>query len=258
MEREGKKAQVTIFIIVAILVVAIVIVYFLYIQPTYFAAQGKRLGFENCAADVVEGEIGSLGERAGFVNPGFSYLYQDEEIPYLCYAGLYYKPCIIQKPFLKQHFESELKKAVVEKIEKCYNDNLNDLKRQGYDVVSGGIDFDISLEPGKVRVDIDAPTTISKQTSQRFVEFGAEVNSQIYDMLMLATSILQYESKYGDSDTAVLMTLYPNFAIDKIVRGDSTKIYIIEDKKTGTKFKFASRSFAMPAGYGIDTGLVGA
>ena len=66
---------------------------------------------------------------------------------------------------------------------------------------------------------------------------------------MIATSILQYEAQLGDSDTTTLTTLHPDYIIDKIKRGDSTTVYILEDKIFGTKFQFASRSLVWPAGY---------
>ena len=46
------------------------------------------------------------------------------------------------------------------------------------------------------------------------------------------------------------MTLYPDFIIEKIKRGDGTTIYIIKNKESKTKFQFASRSFVWPPGYG--------
>ena len=75
-------------------------------------------------------------------------------------------------------------------------------------------------------------------------------------MLMIATSIVQFETKYGDSDTSALMGFYPDYSIDKIKRSDGTTIYIIEDKQTKLKFQFATRSYAWPAGYGLDSGLI--
>ena len=70
-------------------------------------------------------------------------------------------------------------------------------------------------------------------------------------MLMIATSILQFETSYGDSDISTLMLYYPDMAIEKVKRSDGTTIYIIEDKQSKLKFQFASRSYAWPPGYGI-------
>jgi hypothetical protein len=37
--------------------------------------------------------------------------------------------------------------------------------------------------------------------------------------------------------------------MQKIKQDDGTTLYIIENKKTGEKFQFASRSLAFPPGY---------
>ena len=75
------------------------------------------------------------------------------------------------------------------------------------------------------------------------------MNSPVYEMVMIATSILQFEAKYGDFDTSSMMMFYPDYIIDKIKRSDGTTVYILENKIFGNKFQFASRSLAWPAGY---------
>ena len=47
------------------------------------------------------------------------------------------------------------------------------------------------------------------------------------------------------------MTYYPWLKVEKILRDDGTKIYILTDRNTGDKFEFAVRSVAWPPGYGI-------
>ncbi len=243
------RSQVTIFIIIAIVIISAILIFFLWIKPTYFAQKGE-LNFEECVADAVEGEINNLGVSGGFADPEFYYLYEDDKIGYLCYTNLYYKPCAVLKPFLKNHFEEQLEKVAKEKINKCYENSVAELKAKGYDVVSGKVNSKIELKPKQVIVSVEAPISVSKQTTKKFRTFKIKINSPIYDMLMIATSILQYETKYGDSDVTSLMTLYPDFIIEKIKRGDGTTIYIIKNKESKTKFQFASRSFVWPPGYG--------
>ena len=250
-----KRSQVTVFIIIAIIVVVGIVVYFLWLEPSYVQRKTPRLsGFDGCVQDAIEGELGVIGEQAGYVNPEFTYLYGGDDIAYLCYTNLYYQPCIMQVPFLKQHVEANLKMAIADKVNTCYAGSISELKGKGYDVKSGVVVFDVLLEPGRAVVRVEAPTSVS---GQRFTSFDSNIPSPIYDMLMIATSILQYETKFGDSDTSSIMMLYPDLIIDKIKRSDGTTVYILTDKLSGTKFQFASRSFAWPAGYGAGSGLVG-
>jgi hypothetical protein len=184
--------------------------------------------------------------NAGFVNPVFTYSYGGEEFTYLCYTEEYYKTCVVQVPFLKNIFEEQAEKILKDKIDDCYSSSIADLRAQGFDVSSGNVDYKVLIEPGVVRVQIEAPTTVG---SQKFVRFNIKLNSNIYDMVMIANSILQFEAQLGDSDVTSMMAIYPDYIIDKIKRSDGTTVYIIEDKILGTKFQFASKSLVWPAGY---------
>ena len=53
-----KKGQLTIFIIVAILIVSAVLIFFLWARPTFFEEGGKRIGFEGCVADAIREQHG--------------------------------------------------------------------------------------------------------------------------------------------------------------------------------------------------------
>ena len=243
-----KRGQVTVFIIIGIIIVSAVLVFFLWAKPTYFSDAGRGLGFEGCVEDAVEDAVEELELKAGFVNPEFTYSYDGMELTYLCYTNAYYETCSVQVPFLKNTFDEQMEVLIRDEVDACYDASVNDLKGRGYEVVSGTVEYDVVIEPGAVRVEIGAPTTVG---STRIARFNVRVNAPTYDMVMLATSILQFETKYGDADVSSMMLLYPDYIIDKIKRGDGTTVYILEHKDLGNKFQFASRSLAWPAGYGV-------
>ena len=241
-----KKGQVTVFIIVAIVIVSVILVFILWVQPTYFSELGGGLNFEGCIEDAVEQAVDELGPKAGFVNPGFVYAYNGEQFTYLCYTNEYYETCTVQVPFLKNVFDEQMEILIRDKVDSCYDNSVDDLRARGYDVVGGVVDYDVLIEPGVVRVEVDAPTSVG---SQKFARFNVRVSSPIYEMVMIATSILQSEAALGDSDVDSLMLYYPDYVVSKIKRGDGTTVYILEHKVVGTKFQFASRSLAWPPGY---------
>jgi len=242
----GKRGQVTLFILIALVLVSVILIFFLWVQPTYFLEESGGLGFEGCVRDALEETIEELSVNAGFVNPAFTYPYDGDDFTYLCYTEEYYETCVVQVPFLKNTFEEQAEGALRNEIDACYSSSIEDLKAQGYDVTSGNVEYEVLLEPGVARVQIEAPTTVG---SQKFTRFNVELNSHIYDMIMISTSILQYESQLGDSDVTAMMGLYPDYVIDKIKRSDGTTVYILEDKILGTKYQFASKSLVWPAGY---------
>ena len=243
---KDRRGQVTIFIIVGILIVAAIVVFFLYVKPKIDLQGTKRIGFEGCVEDATLLAIGELGKSGGVNNPEFTYKYIDEDYTYLCYTNEFFKTCTVQVPFLKQTFERELEKKIKDPVETCYSNAVSELKSQGYDVVSGKVDYNVSVDIGTVSVKIDAPTRVG---SGSFARFNVVIDSPIYEMLMLATSVMEYEVSYGDSDLDTIRLLYPDFTLKKIKRGDSTKIYIVGSKISGDEFRFASKSLVWPVGY---------
>ena len=255
MERRGRskstpacsnRGQVTIFIIIGIVIVVGILSFFLWVQPTYFSEKGTAVGFEGCVEDAVEEAIGELELKAGFVNPEFTYSYNGEDLTYLCYTNDYYETCTVQVPFLKNAFDEQMEILIRDKVDSCYDNSLGNLRSQGYSVTSGVVDYDVLIEPGVVRVEIDAPTSVG---GQQFARFNVKVNAPTYDMVMIATSILQFATKYGDADVSSMMAFYPDYIITKIKRGDGTTVYFLEHKELGNKFQFASKSLVWPAGY---------
>jgi len=241
-----KKGQVTLFVILGIMIVSVILIFFLWVQPTYFSDTASRSGFEGCVADVVEETILDLEGSAGYIEPEFTYAYNGEELVYLCYTNAYYETCTVQRPFLKQDFDKSIESQIKGAVDNCYSNSFAELKNQGYSVKEGAVEYDVLIEPGVVRVEIDAPTTVG---TQKFARFNVQVNSPIYEMVMMATSILQFEVRYGDSDIDSLVAFYPDYVIDKLKQGDGTTVYILENKITGDRYPFASRSLAWPPGY---------
>lgn len=242
----NKRGQLTLYILIAVMIVSVILVFFLWVRPTYFLDEGGELGFEKCVKGVLDEKIDELALNAGFANPTFTYKYMGDDYTYLCYTENYYQTCVVQVPFLKNTFEEQLAKELGGTIDSCYDKSVTDLQEEGYDVISGDITYNVLLEPGVAKVLIEAPTTIG---SQKFTRFNVKLNSYIYDMLMIATAILQFEAQMGDSDVTSMMGIYPDYIIDKIKRSDGTTIYILEDKILGTKFRFASKSLVWPPGY---------
>lgn len=243
-----KKGQVTIFIIIGLAIVSAVLVFFLWAQPTYLSDGSGVKGFEGCVQDSLEKGIGELEGKAGFIEADFSYPYKGEDLTYLCYTNNFYETCTVQVPFLKNVFDENLELLIRDEVRACYDSSLDSLREQGYEVSSGEVSYNVEIEPRVVRMEIDAPTSVG---SSQFAKFNIEVNSPVYEMVMISTSILQFEAKYGDSDVSSLMLYYPNYYIEKTKRGEGTTIYSIESKVFGNKFKFASRSLVFPAGYDL-------
>ena len=245
-----KRGQVTIFIVVAIIIAALILFSYFYLYPKYVSQADKRPILDRCIQDEIQKQIVSLSLDAGMPDSKFRYMYLDENISFICYTNEYYKPCVVQQPFLKEAFEKSLAKNMQPVIQQCYDRAISDLVARGNEVISGDIKTNLTIDPNGVSVLINAPTSVSSgEASVSFSKIRVNLASNIYTILMVANSLLQFESTYGDSDTSSFMYYYPDLNVQKIRRDDSVKIYIITDKKD-IKYKFASRSYAWPPGYG--------
>jgi hypothetical protein len=254
---EKKKGQVTIFIIIAVVIVVGIIVFFL-LSPNFgISLRGEIVPNEflkEKVESVVKSEVEVLSKQGGYSEPEGAILYEGNRVKYLCYTAQYYLPCKVQQPMIKQHFENELNEKVRGEVELEVNNLIAEYERRGFEVSEPDVvESEVKLVPGKIRIDVEAPMTVRKDdVTQNFNEFNLEIKSEMYDLLMLATSITDYESTYGDASTDLYSLYYPNLDIQKNKLGDGSTIYKLRDVTTNDEFTFASRGLAWPGGYGFE------
>jgi len=245
-----KRGQVTLFIIIAIVIVAVLIIVFYPRIRTIFAPATPSIELQSCVEDRVEEAIELVGKRGGSIEPVNAILYQDERVEYLCYTNQYYKTCAMQQPLLRQHIEREILDYIREDVRLCVNNLKEDLRGRGYIVSDGKEDISINIIPDKIQVIVSGFSAVRAEQGERYEEFELNFRSNFYELIMLASSILNFEARLGDSDITMYMFYYPNIQVKKLKQEDGSKIYILSDV-SGDKFVFASRSISWPAGYGL-------
>jgi len=255
---ENKRGQVAIFVIVAIVIVALILLFYFVLRlniPSLRATEDPNKYIESCLGDEVKDALKILESQGGSLDPENYILYDDNMVDYLCYINAYYKPCLNQKPFLKNSIEDELKKYLTPKIQQCINTYKLELEKKGYFVQAGKLDLSLEIIPGSISAEINQPLTLTKEASVKYERFNYEIDSSIYDLVMLASSITNWEARYGDSSNQAYMLYYPNFKTEKYKQGDGSTIYVITDRLNGEEFVFASRSMVWPPGYGAVTNI---
>ena len=179
-------------------------------------------------------------------------MHNGEKYKHLCYSSEYYKTCVVQQPAIKNNFEKELSILIKKNSEVCINNLKLEYEKRGYTFSLKNTDSSVEIIPQKILVKLKNPFTISKDTSQTFENFNIEVSSQIYEILFIAQSIIDFEATYGDSETSLYIQYYPDISIEKNNLEDGTTLYKISNVISGEEFKFASRSLAWPPGYGLE------
>jgi len=249
-----KKGQVTIFIIIAIILVALVLlVYSFYPQISAglgFAASNPQSYIQSCIEKDIQEVVMNLSLQGGNLNPENYVLYQNQKIDYLCYIGEDYLPCVVQKPLLKESIESQIQEAIEGKAIMCFNSLEESYGKKGYSVNLKRGSMIVELLPQKIVTTFDYSLNLVKgQDAESYDVFRVVLNNNLYELTSIADSIIEMETVYGDAETTIYMDYYHDLKVDKKQKADGTTIYIISERDTENKFQFASRSVVWPPGY---------
>ncbi len=253
-----KKGQVTIFIIIAIVIVAGGVLVYLFF-PQIKSALGREI--KNPQAfiqECIEEEIGDAVEiislHGGSVEPEFFSTFDNVEIRNLCYTAQYcdYEPplCSMQEPQLNAHIKSEIKDYIRETSDVCFASLKENYDNKGYSASLEEGETVVDILPERIVVTFNKELTLVKEGTEKYEEFAVVLNNNLYELTAIADSILGFEVSVGSVDVTIYMELYSHLRVEQRLLGDDTKIYIITDRDSGDKFQFASRSLVLsPAGY---------
>jgi len=251
-----KRGQITIFIIIAVIIVVVgILIYTFY--PEIQAGLGLGLKnpqafIQSCIEEEIKENVEKLSLQGGSLAPTHYIMYNNDKIEYICYTGEYYKTCVVQQPMLKEHVESEIKNEIKEGVDACFDSMKESYQRMGYDVNLKKGEKDVELLPKRIVATFDYSLVLTKaEDSEKHDSFRVVLNNNLYELISIANSILEWEVTYGDAETTVYMDYYHDLKVEKKKQSDGTTIYILTDRNTENKFQFASRSVAWPPGYGV-------
>jgi hypothetical protein len=249
--KKGGKAQISVFIILA---VCLYIVLLLLLTKksdivSLFIKESPVDKIERCISEAANDGRIILELQGGSFNPKNNYTYDGSQIEYACYTNQYYKRCVMQKPLLKQSFENELKGYIELKVSDCLAVEKSSLEGNGYVVSMKNPIVQVDIIPRNIIINTDLDLQITKgEATDSYRNIKANVNSDLYEFLMIASSILNWEARYGDSETMNYMYYYPSIKVEKKTRSDGSRIYILTNRESSEKLMFATRSMVFPPG----------
>lgn len=250
-KKANKKGQLTVFVILALAIVVVLIL--LFIGKTnliaVFTPTPPINQIKECVQEPVQEAVDILRLQGGSLEPSFYYTYQGSKIEYLCYTEEFYKPCIMQKPLLKQAIEQQIQSYAGPRIKNCISSVKANLERKGYQITMNSPQISVSLLTGNILVDIVGDIKIVKEQTESYKSIKTDMPSRLYEQVMLASSISNWEARYGDAETMSYMIYYPSLKVEKKKQGDGTTVYLITDRDSKEKFMFASRSLVLPSGF---------
>ncbi len=134
-----KKGQVTIFILAAVAIVAIIIILFAFRNNVGISFLKQTLpnpqqDMESCISESVSNAVDIMLPQGGYINPENYKLYNNIKVPYLCYNKNYYAPCINQEPLYLDRLKLEIKNYISSKIENCFYNLKSDYEKRNFKV----------------------------------------------------------------------------------------------------------------------------
>lgn len=173
MIKRGKKAQLTIFIIIAILIIGAVILFFVFRggigkKEVYSSEISSIQGFvQECLDDSLENAVFRIGEMGGYSSPpkvSTPFL----EVPYYIKNNENLMPS-------KEKIQGEISKEVRENLIFCLG---NFTLFPEYQITEGKMTAVSEIQENKVLIDINYPLTIQKIDSEsktKIKDFNSEI-----------------------------------------------------------------------------------
>jgi len=247
------KGQVTIFIIIAILIVGLAVLFYFIIPraevTTVFDEKNPNAFIQACLEDKIIDTAEIISLQGGSLAPEHYFTYNNINIEYLCYTNEDYETCVVQRPLLKQHIESEIENEIKEDVINCFNALKESYEEKNYNVdLESGI-TNVELLPKRIVTSFDYVLTVSRAQTDRYDSFSVVLNNNLYELISIANSVIEWETVLGEADPRIYMTFYPDLRVERNHRDDGTNIYVLTDKNTENEFQFASRSLVFLPGH---------
>ena len=248
----ARRGQIGLFVIVAIVILAIVIAFLLFRDVGFRGTEDTltpQQYLASCIEPAITPIVSEIGAQGGYEEPEGFIVYNDTKLPYLCYTSEYFKPCVIQQPDPLGTFERSLNSVLSSEAVRCAEQFEEEFERRGYRISRSTTNVNVSFAPGRLSVQVIAPMTVSRDVSRTYQSFDLSFESELYEIVSIAGSILDFESTYGDAEITSYLHYYPNIKIQKTKLSDGSKVYSISNVGTQEQFTFATRSLAWAAGY---------
>jgi hypothetical protein len=252
--RLNSRGQVTIFIIIAILVVAIIIA-FAYFNGWFkfekSSTENPKEYIENCMRASVKESENILFKSNTYPNFNSSnyILFEQEKIPYLCMVSEFYKPCIPQDSAIFMRVEQIMGNKVTRDVEDCLKKIYSDLEDENYQVTKQKGETSVDISKDSINVKLNETIYITKDENAYTIS-GFELNygTKFYDTLKLIQTIVNYESTICEFNKMNWMKYDNSIAIFTTRTSDQTKIYTLRERLTEREIKFAIKTCVLPAG----------
>ncbi len=248
------KAQLSLWIILALIIVITAVALVVFLSPGPFVPPSPTFtnptaSIEQCTSEALSSAEQLMLPQGGILAPTQFKLYGGNKVSYLCLNEGYFKPCINQHPILLSEIQQQLQETIDPKINDCFMRFAAESRKRNVEVTLGDQHLNVVLGPGVIRTTIVRDVHLTKDNETRnYHQFLFEQASPLFDLATVALTIASQEATYCNFDSVGYMMLHPQFTIKVNSLRDSTKIYSINDPTSHKEMEIAIRSCAMPEG----------
>jgi len=260
----NKRGQVTIFIIIALLIIAVIGIFFivrdrLVVTQIPESLDGVYQSFLLCLQeDTIDG-LSILGTQAGYIEPpefepGSSYMpfsnqldFLGNPVPYWYYVSGNNVPRE-QVPSVSD-MEDELARFIENKIVTC---DLSIYNQQGYRVIKGDTaKVVVNLKEDLVEVNLDMDLSIEGMEDKVFVRSHTmKVNSKILNLYNSAKKIYQKEQDESFLENYGIDILRNYAPVDGVQISCAPKLWVVNDVFDELKLAIESNTLALKSDRG--------
>lgn len=224
-----KRGQITIFIIIAILLVSSVVLFF--VLKGNLKIPGKPISpetveiqnfVEECLDDSLEKVVFRIGENGGYYSLGQAVSTPVLEVPYYIKDNKNLMPS-------KENIENEISKYVSRELVFCLGDFT--LFRE-YNITKGKIVATTKIESERVLVEVNYPLTIIKgESSSKIKKFNSEVPVRLGLVYDAVAEFIVADLKTDDFCITCLLSAIQETGLKATPTfyGENTQIIYIED-----------------------------
>ena len=225
---ENRRGQVTIFIIIAIVLITAVSLYFIFRDKITVGNSTSETDpiynyMISCLEKTSNEGISYLAAHGGYYNlPGILSLnYLGRDINYYYLNSKIYTPSI-------ERVESELENYLFDKLNVCLD--FEEFENQGFEINKGDLVISANIKENEIDIDLNYPITIRKgETTERLKEFEVKIESNIEKLLFVSEEIV---NSYSETPGFICLTCLEEISENNDVEIKATplsEISLVED-----------------------------
>ena len=267
MGMNNRKSQVTIFIIIAVIIISAVALIFILKASdlkTLSPVDNPKGYMEDCMAKALDENLPLITKSGGLLNPKNSFYFNKTNVTMMCSTLFYEKLCTNAHPMLSVEIEKQIATSIKSRVDGCFAKVKDGFKNSNYKESSKENLILVSIMPKIIILKSDKKISYTKDDQTISIEgFTIKKESSLFDFIRLQTQIVNDELNCQcglescNADVVKLSMDNPNYEIQHFVAsvgnpkfGDGEEVYTIKSILLNEEFNFALRNCVRrPFGY---------